>query len=105
MPFVLFSVVVVLYLLHIPWAVWRYHWLERHPEVWHVPPQQRRAVRRASRRLGLAPPRRPLRRRVAGAAARAGGVARRSTGRRLGLPRPRGRRGGRRPDEQRSSER
>jgi CDP-diacylglycerol---serine O-phosphatidyltransferase len=75
-PFVVYAVAVAIYLLHIPYAANRYRWLGRHPEVWHVPPRQRRAVRRAHRRLGLAPPRRPLRRRVAGAAARAGTAAR-----------------------------
>ncbi|MEJ2890133.1 CDP-diacylglycerol--serine O-phosphatidyltransferase [Actinomycetospora aeridis] len=75
-PFVVYVVAVAFYLLHIPYAVNRYRWLGRHPEVWHVPPRQRRAVRRAHRRLGLAPPRRNLRRRVAGAAARAGSAAR-----------------------------
>lgn len=75
-PFVVYAVLVGAYLLHIPYAANRYRWLGRHPEVWHVPPRQRRAVRRAHRRLGLAPPRRPLRRRVAGAAARAGSAAR-----------------------------
>jgi CDP-diacylglycerol--serine O-phosphatidyltransferase len=71
-PFALYPVAILLYLAHIPYAIYRYRWLERHPEVWHVPPRQRRAVRRAHRRLGLLPPRRPLPRRVAGAAARAG---------------------------------
>ena len=71
-PFALYPVAILLYLAHIPYAAYRYRWLERHPEVWHVPPRQRRAVRRAHRRLGLLPPRRPLPRRVAGAAARAG---------------------------------
>jgi CDP-diacylglycerol--serine O-phosphatidyltransferase len=71
-PFALYPVAILIYLGHIPYAVYRYRWLERHPEVWHVPPRQRRAVRRAHRRLGLVPPRRPLPRRVAGAAARAG---------------------------------
>ncbi|GAA4931226.1 CDP-diacylglycerol--serine O-phosphatidyltransferase [Actinomycetospora succinea] len=75
-PFVVYAVAVGAYLLHIPWAANRYRWLGRHPEVWHVPPRQRRAVRRAHRRLGLAPPRRNLRRRVAGAAQRAGSAAR-----------------------------
>ncbi len=86
-PFLLFVVIVAVYLLHIPFAVHRHRWLHRHPEVWDVPAQQRRAVRRASRRLGLAPPRRPLRRRVAGAAARAGGAARRNMGQARGAGR------------------
>jgi CDP-diacylglycerol--serine O-phosphatidyltransferase len=60
----------VVYLLHIPYSVRRYHWLSRHPEAWDIPPNERRAIRRAGgvRRLGLRP---PLRRRVAGAARRA----------------------------------
>lgn len=80
-PFIVYTVLVVVFLLHIPYAANRYRWLQRHPEVWHVPPRQRRAVGRAHRRLGLAPPRRPLRRRVAGAAQRAGSAARRNMGR------------------------
>jgi CDP-diacylglycerol--serine O-phosphatidyltransferase len=65
----------VLYLLHIPFAVRRYHWLAGHPEAWDVPPRERRAIRRAggARRLGLRPPLR----RVAGAARRAVGRPRR----------------------------
>ncbi len=90
-PFVVYAVLVGAYLLHIPWAVSRYRWLGRHPEVWHVPARQRRAVRRANRRLGLAPPRRQLRRRVAGAAARAGSAARN-----IGRDRPGGPTGDRR---------
>ncbi|GAA4820091.1 CDP-diacylglycerol--serine O-phosphatidyltransferase [Actinomycetospora corticicola] len=91
-PFLLYPIAILAYLAHIPYAVYRYRWLDRHPEVWHVPPRQRRAVRRAHRRLGLLPPRRPLPRRVAGAAARAG---RRTINRdrpgpqRLGTRRPR----------------
>jgi CDP-diacylglycerol--serine O-phosphatidyltransferase len=57
----------VIYLLHVPYAVRRNHWLARHPEAWEVPPRERRAIRRAhgaGRRLGLRPPMR----RVAGAA-------------------------------------
>lgn len=71
-PFALYPIAILAYLAHVPYAAYRYRWLGQHPEVWHVPPRQRRAVRRAHRRLGLAPPRRPLPRRVAGAAARAG---------------------------------
>jgi CDP-diacylglycerol---serine O-phosphatidyltransferase len=60
----------LVYLAHIPYAVYRYHWLARHPEAWSVPSRERRAIRRAgsaARRFGLRP---PLRRRVAGAASR-----------------------------------
>lgn len=61
----------VVYLLHIPYSVRRYRWLAGHPEAWDIPPNERRAIRRASsaRRLGLRPPQ--LRRRVAGVARRA----------------------------------
>jgi CDP-diacylglycerol---serine O-phosphatidyltransferase len=61
----------VVYLVHIPYAVRRYDWLSRHPEAWAVPPRERRAIRRAGgvRRLGLRRP--PLRGRVAGVARRA----------------------------------
>jgi CDP-diacylglycerol--serine O-phosphatidyltransferase len=64
-------VAMIVYLLHLPYSVRRYHWLARHPEVWSVPPRERRAIRRAGggmRRLGLRP---PLRHRVAGVARRA----------------------------------
>jgi CDP-diacylglycerol--serine O-phosphatidyltransferase len=57
----------IVYLLHIPYSIRRYHWLAGHPEAWDIPPNERRAIRRAGgmRRLGLRP---PLRRRVAGVA-------------------------------------
>ncbi|MGH3435767.1 MAG: CDP-diacylglycerol--serine O-phosphatidyltransferase [Sciscionella sp.] len=72
----------VVYLLHLPYAVRRYHWLAKHPEAWDVPPKERRAIRRGrtTRRLGLHPPRL---RRVAGAARRAVGMPRRDTGEHL----------------------
>ncbi len=68
-------VAMLLYLLHIPFSIRRYHWLAGHPEAWDVPPRERRAIRRAggARRLGLRPPLR----RVAGAARRAVGRPRR----------------------------
>jgi CDP-diacylglycerol--serine O-phosphatidyltransferase len=61
----------IVYLLHIPFAVRRYHWLAGHPEAWAAKPRERRAIRRAgsARRLGLRPPLR----RVAGVARRAVG--------------------------------
>lgn len=59
----------LVYLVHVPYAVRRYRWLAKHPEAWAVPPRDRKAIRRRSpRRLGIRP---PLRRRVAGAARRA----------------------------------
>ncbi len=63
--------VLIAYLLHIPYAMRRYHWLARHPEAWAAKPRERRAIRRAgtARRLGLRPPFR----RVAGVARRAVG--------------------------------
>ncbi|WP_433504487.1 CDP-alcohol phosphatidyltransferase family protein [Pseudonocardia halophobica] len=65
-PFLGMALIAVGYLLLIPYTVYRYKWLERHPEAWGMPVRERRAVARAARsarRLGLRP---PLRRRVAG---------------------------------------
>lgn len=77
-PFLGITIAALAYLGLIPYTVYRYRWLSRHPEAWDVPVRQRRAVARAARsarRLGLRP---PLRRRVAGrAGAMARGVARR----------------------------
>ncbi|MBV9010996.1 MAG: phosphatidylcholine/phosphatidylserine synthase [Pseudonocardiales bacterium] len=76
-PFASLGAAMLLYLIHVPYASYRYRWLARHPSAWEVPPRQRRAIRRTARsmrRLGLRP---PLRRRVAGAAARAGAAVRR----------------------------
>jgi CDP-diacylglycerol--serine O-phosphatidyltransferase len=55
------------YLGHIPYAVYRHHWLANHPEAWDVPARERRAIRRSgrqARRLGIRRPRVP---RIAGA--------------------------------------
>jgi CDP-diacylglycerol--serine O-phosphatidyltransferase len=79
-PLVSLGVAMVLYLVHVPYASYRYRWLTRHPSAWEVAPRERRAIRRTARsmrRLGLRP---PLRRRVAGAAARAGAAVRRRRG-------------------------
>ncbi|MGH4015964.1 MAG: CDP-diacylglycerol--serine O-phosphatidyltransferase [Pseudonocardiaceae bacterium] len=79
-PFASLAVATLLYVAHLPYASYRYRWLAEHPSAWEVPPRQRRAIRRTARtvrRLGLRP---PLRRRVAGAAARAGAVVRRRRG-------------------------
>ena len=67
-PFLTMSAVAVGYLLLLPFTIYRFEWLKRHPEAWDVPTRERRAVARAARsarRLGL---RSPLRRRVAGGA-------------------------------------
>jgi CDP-diacylglycerol--serine O-phosphatidyltransferase len=67
-PFLAMSAVAVGYLLLLPYTIYRFEWLKRHPEAWNVPTRERRAVARAARsarRLGL---RSPLRRRVAGGA-------------------------------------
>ncbi|HEY0450944.1 MAG TPA: CDP-diacylglycerol--serine O-phosphatidyltransferase [Actinophytocola sp.] len=78
-PMVALASALLGYLLHIPYAVRRSHWLANHPEAWDVPPRERRAIRRAhgaGRRLGLRPPIR----KVAGAARRAVSAARRNGG-------------------------
>lgn len=79
-PFASLAVAMLLYVVHLPYASYRYRWLAEHPSAWEVPARQRRAIRRTARtvrRLGLRP---PLRRRVAGAAARAGAAVRRRRG-------------------------
>ncbi len=64
-PMIALACALIVYLLHVPYAVRRNRWLAKHPEAWAVPPKERRAIRRAhGRRLGLRPPMR----RVAGAA-------------------------------------
>jgi CDP-diacylglycerol---serine O-phosphatidyltransferase len=77
-PLATLAAALVGYVVHIPYAVRRKHWLAAHPEAWDVPPRERRAIRKAhgriNRRLGLRPPLR----RVAGAAKRAVRLPRRS---------------------------
>ena len=67
-PFLALALAVVVYLLHLPYAVYRYRWLARHPEAWYLAARQRRAAVRALRNTRAPRPRPPLRRRVAGAA-------------------------------------
>lgn len=67
-PLASLAIALLLYLLHVPYAMYRHSWLSNHPEAWEAPPRERRAIRlRSQQRLRL---RRPLRRRVAGAAQR-----------------------------------
>src|SRR4051794_16500274 len=42
-PLVALACALVIYLLHVPYAVRRAHWLANHPEAWDVPPKERRA--------------------------------------------------------------
>ncbi|MBK0865685.1 MULTISPECIES: CDP-diacylglycerol--serine O-phosphatidyltransferase [unclassified Saccharopolyspora] len=91
-PLVSLAVALVVYLVHIPYAVYRYRWLLRHPEAWAAPPRERRAIRRRTqRRLGLRPPH--PRRALAGARQRMrrtrGPEGPRLSWRRLGLRRSR----------------
>jgi CDP-diacylglycerol--serine O-phosphatidyltransferase len=75
-PFLSLVVIGLVYLGALPYTVYRYRWLSRHPEAWDVGGRERRAVVRAARsarRLGLRP---PLRRRVAGRASEVAGRAR-----------------------------
>jgi CDP-diacylglycerol--serine O-phosphatidyltransferase len=67
-PFLALGLAMVIYLLHLPYAVYRYRWLGRHPEAWYVAARQRRAAVRALRNTRAPGLRPPLRRRVAGAA-------------------------------------
>lgn len=48
--YLVIMVIIVAYVIHIPFAVRTKHWVESHPESWDVQPKQRRAARRAIRR-------------------------------------------------------
>ncbi|TVT59059.1 CDP-diacylglycerol--serine O-phosphatidyltransferase [Amycolatopsis rhizosphaerae] len=65
-PLIALAVALLLYLVHIPFSVRRYRWLAQHPEAWHVPVSERRAIRRA-RSTGRLRLRRPKLPKVAGA--------------------------------------
>ncbi|MBS4728460.1 CDP-diacylglycerol--serine O-phosphatidyltransferase [Mycobacterium sp. SM1] len=58
-PYLLILVLIAAYLSHIPFAVRSHRWVAAHPETWGDKPKQRRAARRATRRV------RPHRRSVA----------------------------------------
>ena len=64
-PYFFVIVLLLVYVAHIPYAIYRFRWLLAHPEEWDEEPLVRRpAIRRSqsTRRLGLRPPR--VRRRV-----------------------------------------
>lgn len=48
--YVVIMVIIVAYVIHIPFAVRTKHWVANHPESWDEQPRQRRAARRAIRR-------------------------------------------------------
>ena len=49
-PYITIIVIIVAYVIHIPFAVRSKHWLANHPEAWGAPRRQVRAQRRAVRR-------------------------------------------------------
>lgn len=64
-PYIFVIVMLVVYVAHVPYAMYRFRWLRAHPEEWNEEqPAARPAFRRSksTRRLGLRPPR--VRRRV-----------------------------------------
>lgn len=65
-PHLILLIGLVVYLLHLPYAGWKYQRLRRHPEWWDA--ESRRVVARASRRRLRLSVRMPVRRRVAGRA-------------------------------------
>jgi len=59
-PYVFVIVMLVAYVAHVPYAMYRFRWLRTHPEDWdEETPLRRPAIRRSqsTRRLGLRPPR------------------------------------------------
>jgi CDP-diacylglycerol---serine O-phosphatidyltransferase len=63
-PQIICVIGMILYLLHLPYASWNYHYLKRHPELW-MDANRTRIPRSSTRRLRLSV-RMPRRRRVAG---------------------------------------
>jgi CDP-diacylglycerol--serine O-phosphatidyltransferase len=64
-PYITILVIIIAYVIHIPFAVRGKHWLANHPEAWDIKPRQRRQIRRAQQphrrsvtRLGLRRPQR-----------------------------------------------
>ena len=54
--YLMILVIIVAYVIHIPFAIRTRRWLAAHPEVWDDKPRQQRAARRAIRRAPAAPP-------------------------------------------------
>jgi CDP-diacylglycerol--serine O-phosphatidyltransferase len=48
--YIVIMVIILAYVLHIPFAIRGKRWVAAHPEAWNDKPQQRRATRRANRR-------------------------------------------------------
>ncbi|MGV9797763.1 CDP-diacylglycerol--serine O-phosphatidyltransferase [Mycobacterium sp. NPDC003449] len=48
--YIVIMVIIVAYVIHIPFAIRTKHWVANHPESWEDKPRQRRATRRAIRR-------------------------------------------------------
>jgi CDP-diacylglycerol--serine O-phosphatidyltransferase len=48
--YIVIMVIIVAYVIHIPFAVRSNRWMAAHPESWNDKPRQRRAARRATRR-------------------------------------------------------
>ena len=65
-PQIMLAIGLGLYLLHLPYASWRFQYLKRHPELW-MDQRQQRISRSSTRRIRLSV-RMPRRRRVAGRA-------------------------------------
>ena len=65
-PQLILAVALGLYLLHLPYASWKFQYLKRHPELW-MDARQQRISRTSTRRIRLSV-RMPRRRRVAGRA-------------------------------------
>jgi CDP-diacylglycerol---serine O-phosphatidyltransferase len=64
-PYITIMVIIIAYVIHIPFAARSKHWLANHPEAWDIKPRQRRLIRRARQphrrsvtRLGLRRPQR-----------------------------------------------
>lgn len=101
-PHLIALIGLAIYLLHIPYAVWKYNHLRQHPELWTA--NDRAQVRKAARRRRLSV-RMPRRRRVAGRRTDGTplplqqGTSRQPPNRRMSLRRGRaGGRGGQQPD-------
>ncbi|WP_102145289.1 CDP-diacylglycerol--serine O-phosphatidyltransferase [Mycobacterium hubeiense] len=48
--YIVILVIIAAYVIHIPFAVRSNRWVAAHPETWNDKPQERRAIRRATRR-------------------------------------------------------